>query len=86
MKESERKSIVKKIQNDIAEKESLPVKHEQVKELEKNPIVAKYLKLLEDIKQIEYDLNYYTSSIDGKMRDSLEKRINRGVQLGPLLM
>lgn len=78
MKESERKRIIKNIQNDIAEKESLPNKHEQVKELEKNPIVAEYLKLLEDIKQIEDNLDYYLSPIDGKMRDSLEERINKG--------
>lgn len=53
MKEQERLEVIKRIQNNIKEKESLKEKSKQLQELLNDPKVKQYFELLENIKSIE---------------------------------
>jgi len=77
MKEEQRKEIINRIQREIKEKESLDSMYKRLNKLTKNPFVVKYLKLLNDINEIEKDIERYKNPINGKIEDSLDKRIER---------
>ena len=77
MKEEQRKEIINSIQREIKEKESLDSMYKRLNKLAKNPFVVKYLQLLNDINRIKEKLESYRNPINGKMEDSLDKRIER---------
>lgn len=51
--------------------------YRRLNKLSKNPFVVKYLHLLKDINRIEQDVQKYKNPINGKMDDSIDKRIER---------
>ena len=53
MKEQERIEVVRRIEKNINEKESLKAKYEQLKELSNTEVVKQYLKLLDEIDYIK---------------------------------
>lgn len=53
MKEQERLEVIKRIESNISEKESLKSKYEQLQQLLNDPKVKKYFELLENTKNIE---------------------------------
>lgn len=77
MKEEKRKEIIDIIQNKIKEKESLDDKYKKLNKLTKNPFVIRYLQLLKDINRIEEEVEGFKNPINGKIEDSLDKRIER---------
>lgn len=77
MKEEERKEIIDRIQTEIKEKESLDSMYKKLNKLGKNPFVVRYLQLLNDINRIEEDVKSYKNPINGRIDDSLDKRIER---------
>lgn len=77
MKEETRKEIINEIQREINEKDSLESMYKRLNKLTKNPFVVKYLQLLNDINEIEKDIERYKNPINGKIEDSLDKRIER---------
>lgn len=79
MKETERREVVRRIQNDISEKNELKTKYEELKQLSENPIVIRYLKLLDDIKAKEEKLQVFDSEekmINLEFTWAFESRIN----------
>lgn len=61
MKEIERQEVVRRIQNDIQEKDELRKQYDQLKEMAANPAVVKYLQLIEEIKNKENHQSFFNS-------------------------
>ena len=69
MKEYQRQIAISQITRDIEEKELIKDKQNELEQLRQNPVVAKYLQLLEEINSLKKKYKYC---------DSKEKIINNG--------
>ena len=74
MTEENRKQIVEDINKSFYNKEMLEIIKKELIELEKNPIVAKYISLIYQVKKIEYDISE-CKKIEIDSDDELEKII-----------
>lgn len=79
MTNEERKKIINEIQTKLSNIERLESKRKEALELEKDPNVAKYISLICDIKQTEYDIHEY-EKIEFSGDDILEKIIYKTFQ------
>jgi len=75
MTEENRQEVINRIQNEINEKNSLPEKYKDLEEMANNPIIIKYLQLIDEITRIEKDIERYRSPINDELNDSIEERI-----------
>lgn len=85
MKETERREVVRRIQSDITERNELKTQYEYLEKLSKNPIVVKYLNLLEEIKLKEEHQHSFDSEekmIDLEFVWAFESRI-KGQDMEP---
>lgn len=70
-----RQKVIEKINKGISDRDSLGSKYELLEEMKKNPEVIKYLDLVDDIKRINDELDFY-KRIYGVKGGSLENRID----------
>ena len=80
MTENNRKEIINTINKQIQEKEALPTKYEELKKLNTDPKIIKYLELIKEIDKIETELKKYTNSTTKNLDTSTENIINHNFE------
>lgn len=85
MIEEERKDIIKGVKKINEEKKSLKSKYIELKKLAKDPTVKQYLKLIDDINNLEKKLEYFdsTEKIINWEFSAILKRHRQNVRLTP---
>jgi len=82
MTNEDKEKIITTINKEAEESKTLLEKYEELKKLAHEPIVQKYLYLLNEINRIEMGIEKYRSPVTGQLNDSLANRIHHWFRVG----